>query len=63
MLSEWYKRARFEEGRSAGQSEGRALEREAWQAWWGKLEEWEKRRADAVEKGEPFTDPRPVRPA
>ena len=58
MLSELFKRARFEEGRQ----EGRALEREEWQSWRKRLEEWEGHRKAAEEVGATFNEPRPVPP-
>ena len=58
MLSELYKRARFEEGRAVG----RALEREEWQSWRKRLEEWEQRRKAAEDVGATFSEPRPAPP-
>ena len=44
MLSEWYKKARLEEGRR----EGRQMERAEWLAWRDKLDAWERRREEAM---------------
>ena len=54
MLAELFKRARIKEGR--------ALEREEWQAWRVKLERWEQRRDQANAEGKDFTEPRPTPP-
>ena len=54
MLSEWFKKARFEEGRQ--------LERAEWMAWREKLDLWEKQREEAEKAGRPFNEPRPQPP-
>lgn len=54
MLSEWFKKARFEEGRQ--------LERAEWMAWREKLDLWEKRREEAQKAGQAFNEPRPEPP-
>ena len=54
MLSEWFKKARFEEGRQ--------LERAEWLAWRDKLDAWERRREEAMQAGQPFNEPRPEPP-
>ena len=58
MLSEWFKKARLEEGRR----EGRQLERAEWIAWRDKLDAWERRREEAALSGQPFNEPRPEPP-
>ena len=55
MLAEKYLRARFEAGKQ--------VERAAWIQWREKLADWEKRREDAREQDQPFTEPRPEPPA
>ena len=70
MLSEWFKKARFEEGREEGRQqgrqegrqEGRQLERAEWMAYHEKLELWENRREEAQKAGQTFNEPRPERP-
>lgn len=58
MLAAWLRKAEINEARE----EGRALEREAWQAWRRKLEAWEQHKAQAAEGGRDFTEPRPAPP-
>ncbi len=66
MLSEWYKKARLEEGRREGRlegrQEGRQMERAEWMAWRDKLDAWERRREEAMQAGQPFNEPRPEPP-
>ena len=56
--------AKFNEGREEGLSAGREEGREAGRAqaiaeFNALLDKWEKRRAEATEKGEPFDEPPP----
>ncbi len=53
MLSERYLARRFEQGRARGRAEGRT-------AVLAELREWERRRQEAKEKGEPFDEPLPT---
>jgi hypothetical protein len=51
MLAELYRKAKIRE------------ERERWTAWDTKLQEWEKRRDHARDRGEGFSEPRPTPPS
>ena len=66
MLADWarkqWRREEREKGRIEGYAEGRALEREAWRDWSKRLEAWERRKAEAEEEGQDFTEPRPAPP-
>ena len=66
MLADWYKKqmevkAR-EEGRAEGREEGIAWERKAWQDWRSRVEDWERREAEAAVEGREFVEPRPTAP-
>jgi hypothetical protein len=52
IFAEKYKARRYEEGRQEGRKEGQRQERRAW-------EEWNARRLEALERGEPFDEPTP----
>ena len=62
MLAAWYKKQMEHKAREEGREEGRALEREAWQEWRRKLEDWEGRKSDAESMGRLFDEPRPASP-
>ncbi len=51
------------EGHAEGRTEGRTQEREAWQEWIRKLEDWEERKEAAERDGRSFTERRPPPPA
>ena len=66
MLADWYKKqmeikARGE-GRAGGREEGRADAFREWQDWRSRVEDWERREAEAVVEGREFTEPRPAAP-
>jgi hypothetical protein len=59
VLAELYKKA----SRAEGRAEGRALEREEWQAWRVQLEKWQQRKDHAKSQGEDFNEPPPTSPS
>lgn len=67
MLASWLRREEIkearEQGRVEGHAEGRALEREAWQEWRRKLDEWEQRKSHAENEGRGFQEPPPAPPS
>ena len=63
MLAAWVRREEIKYVREKGRTEGRALERKAWQEWLGNLDAWERRKSHAKNLGQDFQEPRPTPPA
>ena len=63
MLASWVRREEIKEAREQGRTEGRALEREAWQEWRRNLDAWEQRKSQAENEGRDFQEPRPAPPS
>ncbi len=53
MIAEKYQKIRFEAGLAQGRQQGQEQERAQWVAW-------NRRRLDAEQRGEEFTDPPPA---
>ena len=53
MIAEKYQKIRFEAGLAEGQQQGQERERARWT-------EWNRRRLDAEQRGEEFTEPPPT---